>query len=158
MDFRAGTADTFRAVRDRLAAFAARRAGRLTSVVGIVVVSHSLALAEGVRELALQMAGPDLAIVAAGGDGDGGLGTDERLVITAIETAGRAGDGVVVVGDLGSSLLTVRSILEENPGLATLADAPIAEGAVAAAVTASVGAPLADVLKAAEEARGTSKL
>jgi dihydroxyacetone kinase phosphotransfer subunit len=128
-------------------------------MVGIVVVSHSAELASGLSELAAQMAGPEVPIEHAGGRADGGLGTDEDLVRAAIARAGRGGDGVVVLGDLGSSILTVRHLLERQAnGHVKLADAPFVEGAVSAAVTASAGAPIADVVRAAEEARNAHKL
>jgi PTS hybrid protein len=128
-------------------------------MVGIVVVSHSAELASGLSELAGQMAGPDVVIEAAGGTAAGGLGTDEARVLSAIERAGRDGDGVLVLGDLGSSILTVRHLLEtELNGHVRLADAPFVEGAVTAAVTAAAGVPLDDVLNAAEEARDARKL
>src|SRR3954453_9762373 len=127
--------------------------------VGIVVVSHSAALATGVAEIASEMAGPSVPIEAAGGRADGGLGTDEDRVKDAITRAGRGGGGVCVLGDLGSSILTVRSLLERRAnGHVRLADAPIVEGAVSAAVAASAGVGLDDVVRAAEEARGVPKL
>ena len=130
-------------------------------MVGIVVVSHSAELAAGLTALAGQMAGPDVTIAASGGTADGSLGTDAEAVQAAIDRAGRDGDGVVILGDLGSSILTVRSLLDDAPDdgdLVKLADAPIVEGAVTAAVTASTGADLAAVLKSAEEARDARKL
>jgi PTS hybrid protein len=128
-------------------------------MVGIVVVSHSAELASGLATLAAQMAGPEVAIEAAGGTGDGSLGTDADAVQAAIDRAGRDGDGVVVLGDLGSSILTVRSLLEDaDDDVVVLADAPLVEGAVTAAVTASAGADRATVLKSAEEARDARKL
>jgi PTS hybrid protein len=127
--------------------------------VGIVVVSHSASLAAGVAELASEMAGDAVPIEAAGGRADGGLGTDEDRVRDAIARAGRAGGGVCVLGDLGSSILTVRSLLARRAnGHVRLADAPVVEGAVAAAVAASAGIGLEDVVRAAEEARGAAKL
>jgi PTS hybrid protein len=127
-------------------------------VVGIVVVSHSSDLARGVTELAGEMAGPDVRIEPAGGGPAGGLGTDEDLVQRAI-TAADQGDGVVVLGDLGSAILTVRHVLEgRRNGHVRLADAPLVEGAVAAAVMASAARPLEEVALAAEEARGAGKL
>ena len=68
------------------------------------------------------------------------------------------GDGVAILADLGSAVLTIRHILESANGVVQLADAPVVEGAVAAAVVASMGLPLADVVKAAEEARDARKL
>ena len=126
--------------------------------MGIVVVSHSAELARGVAELAGQVAGPEVRIEVAGGGPDGTLGTDDALVRDAIRRANQ-GDGVVVLGDLGSAILTIRHVLERQVnGHARLADAPLVEGAVAAAVVASTGCELAQVAQAAEEARGARKL
>jgi PTS hybrid protein len=127
-------------------------------VVGIVVVSHSPDLARGLAELAGQMAGPDVRVEPAGGAPGGGLGTDEDLVQRAIAAADQ-GDGVIVLGDLGSAILTVRHVLERRRnGHVRLVDAPLVEGAVAAAVVASADRPVEEVAKAAEEARGAGKL
>jgi len=128
-------------------------------VVGIVVVSHSSDLAEGLAALASQMAGPDVRIEPAGGLRDGGLGTDEDRVRAAIKAADQ-GAGVVILGDLGSAILTVRHVLERHNGNGSvrLVDAPIVEGTVAAAVTASANMPLDDVARSAEDARGAGKL
>jgi phosphoenolpyruvate---glycerone phosphotransferase subunit DhaM len=128
-------------------------------VVGIVVVSHSSDLAEGLAALAAQMAGPDVRIEPAGGLPDGSLGTDEDRVRAAIKAADQ-GAGVVILGDLGSAILTVRHVLERHNGNGSvrLVDAPIVEGAVAAAVTASANMSLDDVARSAEDARGAGKL
>jgi len=126
-------------------------------VVGVVVVSHSAEIARGVVDMASQMAGDEVGLESAGGDSLGTLGTDEGLVREAIRRADQ-GDGVVVLADLGSAVLTIRHILEHSDGVVKLADAPVVEGAVAAAVVASMGLPLEDVVNGAEEARGASKL
>jgi PTS hybrid protein len=104
------------------------------------------------------MAGPDVRIEGAGGTPDGGLGTDADRVREAIESA-EQGDGVIVLGDLGSAFLTARAVLagQEN-GHVRLVDAPLVEGAVAAAVTASAGLGLDDVEQAAKETSGAAKL
>jgi PTS hybrid protein len=127
-------------------------------MVGIVVVSHSSELALGLADLAGQMASPDVRIEPAGGTADGGLGTDEARVRDAIRRADQ-GAGVALLADLGSAILTIRHILDcQANGHVKLVDAPIVEGAVAAAVTASAGLPLDDVVHAAEEARDARKL
>ena len=130
-------------------------------VVGLVIVSHSAAIASGLAELVAQVAGPDVPIVAAGGGPDGTLGTDGGRVLAAMHAAD-VGSGAVILVDLGSSVLSVRAALAELPVDAAagfvLADAPLVEGAVAAGVTASTGASLAEVAGAAEEARGIAKL
>jgi phosphoenolpyruvate---glycerone phosphotransferase subunit DhaM len=127
-------------------------------LVGIVVVSHSAELARGVVELAGQMAGPEVRIEAAGGGPGGGLGTNEPLVREAIARA-QDDEGVAVLADLGSSILTVLLVLEDrDDGSVRLADAPLVEGAVAAAVMASAGGSLEQVVASAEEARSVGKL
>jgi phosphoenolpyruvate---glycerone phosphotransferase subunit DhaM len=126
-------------------------------LVGIVVVSHSENLARGLVDLAAQVAGPDVRIIAAGGGPDGTLGTDDDRVREAVKRADQ-GSGVVILCDLGSAILTVRTVLERGNGKVRLADAPLVEGAVSAAVLASTGSPLDDVVAAAEGARGANKL
>ena len=126
-------------------------------MVGVVVVSHSAEIARGVVDLAGQMAGAEVRLEGAGGDSHGTLGTDEGRVRDAIRRADQ-GDGVAILADLGSAVLTIRHILESGNGRLKLADAPLVEGAVAAAVVASMGLPLDEVVKAAEEARDARKL
>ncbi|HEV8597668.1 MAG TPA: dihydroxyacetone kinase phosphoryl donor subunit DhaM [Candidatus Dormibacteraeota bacterium] len=127
-------------------------------MVGIVLVSHSFELARGLAALASQLAGDEVRVEPAGGGPDGTLGTTDDTVRDAIARADR-GQGVVVLADLGSSILTVRHLLEEGHGNGhiRLVDAPFVEGAIAAAVMSSAGQDLEDVARAAEEARGASK-
>ena len=126
--------------------------------VGIALVSHSARLAEGTADLAAQVGGGTVTVIAAGGTDDGGLGTSAAKVERAIGAA-EAGAGVLVLPDLGSAVLTVRALLADLPEAnVTLADAPFVEGAVAATVTAAAGADLKAVAKAAEEAWHASKL
>jgi len=125
-------------------------------MVGLVLVSHSATLAAGLKELITQLAA-DVIVVAAAGTDDGGIGTSPDAVTAALGEAD-AGDGVVVIPDLGSAVLSVRVALEDAPDLnAVLVDAPFVEGAVSAAVTAGTGATLAEVVAAAEEARAIPK-
>jgi PTS hybrid protein len=119
--------------------------------VGIVLVSHSAALAEGTAELAGQI---------AGGTEDGRIGTSIDKVERALRLAD-GGVGVVILPDLGSSVLTVRALLSDTddlPDQLAVADAPFVEGAVAATVTAAAGGDVKAVLAAAEEARHARKL
>lgn len=129
-------------------------------MVGIVIVSHSKKLAEGVRELAAQVAASSERIVAAGGMDDGELGTDAVRISEAIRQAD-GGSGVVILADLGSGVMSAETAMEllEDEGIdMRLADAPIVEGAVAASVEAACGSGVDEVLRAAEEARGARKL
>jgi PTS hybrid protein len=126
-------------------------------MVGIVLVSHSFELAHGLADLTSQVAGDEVRIEPAGGGPDGSLGTSGDTVRDAIKRAD-GGEGVVVLADLGSSILTVRHLLEGHTnGHVRLVDAPFVEGAVAAAVMSAAGQSLDDVARAAEDARGASK-
>jgi len=129
-------------------------------MVGIVIVSHSQKVAEGIREMALQMARPGQLIIAAGGMDDGGIGTDVVKVSEAI-VAAHSGDGVVVMVDLGSAVMSTDTALElldeEVRGKVKIADAPILEGTISAVVEASLGSSLEIVLATAEGARNFKK-
>lgn len=122
-------------------------------VVGLVLLSHSRQLAEGVRDLVGQVTRVPGAVAAAGGTEDGRLGTSPELLERAVGAVDRGG-GVVILPDLGSAVLTARAWLAGYAGSdqVVLADAPFVEGAVAAGVTASTGAGLAQVRAAAEQA------
>ncbi|MEU1537951.1 dihydroxyacetone kinase phosphoryl donor subunit DhaM [Actinacidiphila glaucinigra] len=124
--------------------------------VGLVLVSHSAQVAETVARMAtgLSGGGTDVPVAAAGGAPDGGLGTDAGKITAAARSVDR-GDGVAVIADLGSAVLTVKALLAEGDELppgTRLVDAPFVEGAVAAVVTASTGADLDAVAAAAQDA------
>ena len=126
-------------------------------MVGIVIVSHSARLADGVVELAREMGGADARIEAAGGirvDGEAAVGTDAQLVLEAIERAW-SDDGVLVLMDLGSAVMSAEMAVEMVPNVrrhrVLLCAAPLIEGAVAAAAVARLGKTLEEV---AEEAAG----
>jgi multiphosphoryl transfer protein len=127
-----------------------------SQVIGIVIVSHSAKLAEGVLELARGMAGEDVKLAVAGGLALPGqpLGTDPGLVLQAIETV-YSEEGVVVLMDLGSAVLSTEMALDmlppEKRAHVALCEAPLVEGAVSAAVQARLGSTLDQVLA---EARG----
>ena len=116
--------------------------------VGLVVVSHSAKVAEGVVEMAGQMA-PGVRIQAAGGADDGGIGTDATMIAEAI-TAADEGDGVLVLADLGSAVLSAQLAIDEfvdaeTRGRTRIAEAPVVEGAVLAAIQAATGSSLDEV-------------
>jgi PTS hybrid protein len=125
--------------------------------VSIVVVAHSEKIADGAVELAAQMA-PDVVLLAAGGTMDGRIGTSLEKVLAALDKA-TGGDGVVIVTDLGSAVMTAESALEfvEDTSAMVLADAPLVEGLVAAAVAAQGGGDVQAVKRAAEAVRGPAR-
>ncbi|WP_431224978.1 dihydroxyacetone kinase phosphoryl donor subunit DhaM [Serratia sp. L9] len=127
-------------------------------MINIVVVSHSVRLAQGVEELARQMMRGDgckLALAAGIDDDENPMGTDAIKVMAAIESVSD-GTGIVVLMDLGSALLSAETALELlDPELAarvTLCSAPLVEGTLAAVVAANSGGSLEQVLAEAQEA------
>ncbi len=128
-------------------------------MVGIVIVSHSAKIAEGIKELALQMAPEHKGIVCAGGMEDGSIGTDAVQVAKAIQQA-NDGDGVVILADLGSGIMsaeTAMELLEGEEIRAVLADAPLVEGCMAAVVKSAYGAKMDEVLESTERTREVTK-
>ncbi|GAB3544097.1 PTS hybrid protein [Actinopolyspora lacussalsi] len=122
--------------------------------VGLVIVSHSDSLARGVVELLGQLA-PDVRVEPAGGMSGGGLGTDFEATSAALADAD-TGAGVVLLYDLGSARMTAELAVESlaDPDAAAVAEAPLVEGAVAAAASAQGGDGLKTVVDAAERAVG----
>ncbi|WP_460465497.1 dihydroxyacetone kinase phosphoryl donor subunit DhaM [Arthrobacter pigmenti] len=124
--------------------------------VGLLIVSHSAKVAEGVCELAAQMAA-DVTLVPAGGTDDGGIGTSFEKVQLGIEQAD-TGDGALVLTDLGSAVMTAESVLEfleeaARGRIRLLPDVPLVEGAIAAAVSAQTGSDLEAVAQSAQSAQ-----
>ncbi|MEH2222216.1 phosphoenolpyruvate--protein phosphotransferase [Nostoc sp.] len=126
------------------------------AAIAIVIVSHSKQLALGVRELAAQMVQGQVAIAVAAGieDSENPLGTDPIQVYEAIASV-FSDDGVLVLMDLGSALLSAEMAIEFLPEAQQekvyLCEAPLVEGAIAAVVAAAAGRDIHQVMA---EARG----
>jgi dihydroxyacetone kinase phosphotransfer subunit len=132
-------------------------------LVGLVLVSHSALIAAGLRDMVAQVAGPDVPVTTAGGTDDGRLGTSAPRITEAIQAALDAGaDQAIILLDLGSAALSLELALEDltPDGRARIlvSEAPLVEGAILAAVQASIGASLADVAEAAAGAATMSKM
>lgn len=130
-------------------------------MVGIVIVSHSHKIADGVIELSSQMAQSNINIIPAAGTDDGGIGTDVIKIKNAIIKADND-DGVIVLADIGSSVMSTEMAFEmlgtELRQRVFIADAPLVEGAIGAVVQVSIGGDLNQVKKAAEEAKTIVKI
>jgi PTS hybrid protein len=131
--------------------------------VGLVLISHSGTLVEGLREMVMQVAGDEVVVGIAGGTEDGRLGTSAPRIADALRsTLDASPEGVLVLFDLGSAALSLELVLEEldpaDRDRTRISEAPLVEGAVLAAVQASVGATLAEVEAAAAEASTMTKL
>ena len=123
--------------------------------VGLVLVSHSRELAQGLADVAAQMA-PSVTIAPAGGLEDGSIGTSFELITAAIAEAD-SGDGAVLLYDLGSGFLTAETALEflepDRAERVVIVDAPFVLAAVSAAIAAQTGSDLPAVIAAALQAR-----
>jgi PTS hybrid protein len=129
--------------------------------VGLVIVSHSPKIAEGVVELAGEMA-EEVRVLAAGGTDDGEIGTSATRIADAIAAAD-SGDGVLVLVDLGSAVISTRMAIDELLAdelrdRVRISEGPVVEGAVIGAVQASTGSALDDVAKAAARAATMPKV
>jgi dihydroxyacetone kinase phosphotransfer subunit len=122
--------------------------------VGIVIVSHSRKVAEGAAEMVRQMVGDTVSLSFAGGNSEGGLGTDVGQILEAIDAAWSEA-GVAILIDLGgaetNSEMAIEMLPEERQKRVVICNAPIVEGAVIAATEASGGSPLDIVKQMAEE-------
>lgn len=126
-------------------------------MVGTVLVSHSQTLAEAMVGYAHMMA-PQAVVVAAGGLEDGTFGTSYEKIETAIEQA-QQGDGVVVLMDMGSAVMTVKMVLEDmEDNTVAMADCPFVEGAVEGTVLAQSGAALTEIVQALSNVGAVHKL
>jgi PTS hybrid protein len=132
-------------------------------MVGLVLVSHSATLVDGLREMVVQVAGDAIPVATAGGTDDGRLGTSAPRIAAAIRSAIDAGASeTLVLLDLGSAALSLELATEElddtERARVRISEAPLVEGAVLAAVQASIGASIDDVVAAAESAATMTKL
>ena len=116
-------------------------------MVGIVITSHSKNVAEGVKELAQQMA-PEVPIAVAGGTADGRIGTDVEKIMNAIENV-YSEEGVIIIFDLGSAFMNAEMAIEcldENmKDKIKIVDCPIVEGAITAAVESSIDKSIKEI-------------
>lgn len=130
-------------------------------MIGIVIVSHSPKIAQGVSELADQMTQGKVKVIPAGGVDDETIGTNAERIYHAILEAESEG-GVLVLLDLGSAVMStqmaVEMLDEDKQASVKLSEAPLVEGAIIAAVEASLGHDIDKVSAAAEAACTMQKL
>lgn len=129
-------------------------------MVGIVLVSHNKKISEGVKEVIDQMIGGTVKVACVGGE-KGELGTNVSEIIKAVNEV-LDEQGVIIFVDFGSTVIGAKAALnmlnQEVKSKVFIANAPIVEGAFIAAVEASLGKSIEEVLKAAEEARNMVKV
>lgn len=131
-------------------------------MIGVLVVSHSNEAASGIAKIATEMSGHgDVPVIGVGGNETGGLGVSVPNVYqTLVDLLARC-DGVLIVPDIGSSVLSSRGAIgmlsPDDASRVTIANAPILEGAMLAAIESSTGSDLATVADAAKEAKNLDK-
>ncbi len=125
-------------------------------MVGLLIVSHSAHIAAGIKELAGQMTSGRVPIAAVGGTSDGRLGTNPDGIRAGFEAIAGP-DGVLVLMDLGSAVLSAEAALEGVRHPVQFSNAPLVEGAILAAVEAAAGSDLQRTAAAAERARELQK-
>lgn len=122
--------------------------------VSIVIVSHSVKVAEGAFDMVRQMVGEEVRVAFCGGNPEGGLGTDIAAIMAAIDEVWSP-KGVAVLVDLGgaetNSEVAIEMLGEEKAERVAILSAPVVEGAVMAATEAAGGSDLAVVRQTAED-------
>ncbi|MEE8885344.1 MAG: dihydroxyacetone kinase phosphoryl donor subunit DhaM [Eubacteriales bacterium] len=115
-------------------------------MVGIVIVSHSENLAKSVVELTTMMA-DGIPIAAAGGLEDGTFGTSFDRIQAAIDSV-YSDDGVIILMDMGSAVMTTQMVIEmaEEGRKVVMADCPLVEGAVTASVDSKMNMKLEEIM------------
>lgn len=130
-------------------------------MLGIIIVSHSEKVAEGVKDIAEQMNSGQVLIRAAGGAEDGRIGTNPVKIKEAIEEA-KVADNILVFIDIGSAVMgteTAIDMLEKSiREKVKIVDAPLVEGVLAAVIQASVEQDIEGVINTAIESKNMCKL
>ena len=118
-------------------------------MINILLASHSKIVAEGLREILIQMA-PDVNIQVSGGDNEGNIGSNFEEINEIINKYA-TDDGLVIFFDLGSSMLNCQMAIdmldEEKKSKVYLSGTPIVETSVQVAVSASAGQTLEETIE-----------
>lgn len=129
-----------------------------THMIGIVVVSHSSKVAEGVVDIAKQVSNEAIPIMAAGGTSDGRIGTDAMKIKDAIEAVDQ-GNGVLIFVDLGSAILSAETAIDLlGAESVEIVDAPLVEGVIASSVQVTITNDIEDIKRVAHESKNMNKI
>ena len=126
-------------------------------MVGILAVAHNQKIAEGVNDLASELVPREVPIIAIGGDRDGRMGTDIDQIVETVEELYNKTDGVLILGDIGSSLTNSREALKllelEGYGNLAVSTAPLVEGVMVGAIESNQGKNLETIKSKIESKR-----
>lgn len=119
-------------------------------MIGIVLVSHSKKITDGLKELIDEMANEseNVKIVSNGGTDDGRLGTNSVLVLETLESMADF-EQVYLFAGVGSAKMSVETaidLLDNTDNITSLIDYPLVEGAFAVGISASAGASHEQIL------------
>ncbi|MCE1255195.1 MAG: phosphoenolpyruvate--protein phosphotransferase, partial [Anaerolineae bacterium] len=126
-------------------------------MVGLVIVSHSRALANALFDLIKQVTMEPIPIAVAAGVGPdrSEFGTDAIEIMEAIQSV-FSPDGVMVMMDLGSAVLSSQMALDLLPPeiaeKVRFCGAPLVEGSIAASVRIGLGSDLDSIYREALQA------
>jgi len=130
-------------------------------MISLVLISHSFKIVEGIKELVEQLVQGKVKVLASGGLDEYTIGTNVERIYNSLMEA-KNPDGILVLVDLGSSVLSTEAAIdmlpEEDRKLVKISNAPLVEGAVIASIEASIGSDLEKTNKAAEDAKKLNKL
>ncbi len=122
-------------------------------MTGLLLVSHSRKLVDGLADLTRELSGPSVPIATAGGED--ALGVTAAMVAESISSLLSQGvSGILIFGDVGSAFISAETAIElaASSKPVQIVDAPLVEGAIAAAMTLSTGASMDEARQAGEEA------
>lgn len=129
--------------------------------IGVVIVSHSEYIANGLKDLVNEMNDGTVPVIAAGGADGGRIGTSAIRIQNAIESLEDC-DHILIYADLGSSVLSAETAIdivdEDLAEKVQIVDAPIVEGALAGVVQATISDDVNEVIHVSEEARNAHKV
>lgn len=129
--------------------------------IGVVIVSHSEYIANGLRDLVNEMNDGTVPVIAAGGADGGRIGTSAIRIQNAIESLEDC-DHILIYADLGSSVLSAETAIdivdEDLAEKVQIVDAPIVEGALAGVVQATISDDVNEVIRVSEDARNAHKV
>ena len=129
--------------------------------IGVVIVSHSEYIANGLKDLVNEMNDDTVPVIAAGTADGGRIGTSAIRIQNAIESLEDC-DHILIYADLGSSVLSAETAIdivdEDLAEKVQIVDAPIVEGALAGVVQATISDDVNEVIHVSEEARNAHKV
>lgn len=126
-------------------------------MIGIVAVAHNPKIAEGVNELASELVPREVPVRAIGGDRDGRIGTDIDEIVETVEELYNTTDGILILGDIGSSITNAREALKllelEGYNNIAVSTAPLVEGVMIGSIESNLGNNLETIKSKIESKR-----